>query len=219
GFRCLAFRDGDDLRLQSKSGQPLARYFPELVESLSQCSASKFVLDGEIVVPDGSDGLSFDALLQRVHPAASRVKRLAHETPAIYIVFDLLVHQNGADLTGKTMSERRKALEKFYQRYLKGLERVALSPVTRDLKTAESWFGKAGAATDGIMAKDPGATYASGRRDAMKKIKPLRTADCVVGGFRFASGKRVVGSLLLGLYNDDGLLDHIGFCSGLTAKM
>lgn len=219
GFRCLAFRDGKDGQLQSKAGQPLARYFPELVEELLGCAAGQYVLDGEIVVPDPGVGLSFDKLLQRVHPAESRVKRLAAETPALYIVFDLLVDERGRDLSGSPLKARRTALETFYKKYLKRLGRVVLSPATRDIETARGWFGKAGAATDGIMAKDIEAAYASGKRDAMKKIKPLRTADCVVGGFRYASGKQVVGSLLLGLYNDDGLLDHVGYCSGLTSKM
>jgi ATP-dependent DNA ligase len=218
GFRCIAFREGNEIAMQSKSGQPLARYFPELVEALQAAKADKFILDGEIVVPTADGGLSFDALLQRVHPAESRIRRLSAETPAVYIVFDLLADQSGKDLSSAPLADRRAALEKFYAKYLGKIDRLRLSPSTVNFAVATKWYGAAGAATDGLMAKDLAASYASGKRDAMVKIKPMRTADCVVGGFRYASKQKVVGSLLLGLYDDAGLLHHIGFCSGLTAR-
>ncbi len=216
GFRCVAFRDGDVVHLQSKAGQPLARYFPELVEALLALKAKQFVLDGEIVVPDGSGGLSFDALLQRVHPAESRIKRLAGETPSTYIVFDLLAGANGKSLVTKPLRERRALLEKFAAKeFPGGTERLQLSPATDDYDIAVKWFGKVGAALDGIMAKKAEDFYRSGTREGMVKIKPVRTADCVVGGFRYASKGKVVGSLLLGLYDSAGLLNHIGFCSAM----
>lgn len=216
GFRCLAFRDGDDVQLQSKAGQPLARYFPELVEALLQLKPRRFVLDGEIVVPEG-EGLSFDKLLQRVHPAASRIARLSEETPALYVVFDLLAAADGKSLTAQPLAGRRHRLEDFASKNFTAGGTIRLSPATSDYAIASRWFGAAGAATDGIMAKLLDQPYHSGTRDGMQKIKPRRTADCVVGGFRYATGKKVVGSLLLGLYNDAGKLDHIGFSSAFTA--
>lgn len=219
GFRCLAFRDADKIDLQSKSGQPLARYFPELVEALLQLKPSRFVLDGEIVIPEPDGGISFDKLLQRIHPAVSRIKRLAVETPASFVVFDLLFEEPGPALTDQTLFARRRQLENFATRHLKKNPRILLSPMTANFETAQTWFRKAGAATDGLMAKNSTASYASGTRDAMVKIKPLRTADCVIGGFRYASKKKIVGSLLLGLYDDEGLLHHVGYCSGLTTAL
>lgn len=219
GFRCLAFRDGDTVHMQSKAGQPLARYFPELVQALLALKAKQFILDGEIVVPDDAGGLSFDALLQRVHPAESRIRRLAGETPAILIVFDLLADVEGKTLTDKSLGQRRKKLEAFAKKYLKDEGSVRLSPATPDYDLATRWFGAAGAATDGIMAKKLHDPYRSGTREGMVKVKPVRTADCVVGGFRYASKQKVVGSLLLGLYDAAGLLNHIGYCSAFTAAM
>jgi ATP-dependent DNA ligase len=215
GFRCLAFRDGETVELRSKSGQSLTRYFPEVVDALRRRRSKKFVLDGEIVVPAG-DGLSFDALLQRIHPAASRVTKLAAETPAVYVVFDLLVDARGTDLTEKPLSERRRRLETFADVNLAEKDGVRLSPATCDIDAARDWLaGREG--TDGVMAKRLDLAYASGERTAMVKIKRKRTADCVVGGFRYASKGHVVGSLLLGLYDDDGLLHHVGFTSSFTA--
>ena len=217
GFRCLAFRDGDDVQLQSKAGQPLARYFPDLVQLLRDVGARQFVLDGEIVIPVGG-ALSFDDLLQRIHPAESRVKKLAAETPASYVVFDLLVDERGNDLTGLTLGERRERLEAFAARYLAPqAKRLPVSPATDDLEVARRWLsgvGKGGS-TDGVLAKRVDLAYTSGERTGMKKVKRLRTADCVVGGFRYATGRKLVGSLLLGLYEDDGLLHHVGFTSGI----
>lgn len=212
GFRCLAFRDGDEVHLQSKSGQALARYFPDLVQSLSKLRLRKFVLDGEIVIPvDGR--LSFDELLLRVHPAASRVRKLAAEHPALLIVFDLLADSRGKSLASRTLAERRAALEKIAARYFGELGDVRLSPATTRLSVAKRWFRTVGGDLDGIVAKRIDAPYQSGNRDGMQKIKHRRTADCVVGGFRYAEGKEVVGSLLLGLYDEQGLLHHVGFTS------
>jgi ATP-dependent DNA ligase len=216
GFRCLAFRDGDSVELRSKSGQPLTRYFPEVARALRELSAKRFVLDGELVVP--SDGaLSFDALLLRLHPAESRVLKLARETPAIYLVFDLLVDSRGADLTRRPLSERRALLESFAaEQFLPG-RLVILSPASRQIAKAREWLaGRAG--TDGVMAKRLDLGYATGERTAMDKIKRKRTADCVVGGFRYASKERIVGSLLLGLYDEAGVLHHVGFTSSLQRR-
>jgi ATP-dependent DNA ligase len=215
GFRCLLFRDGDEIALQSKSGQSLTRYFPELVAAASELKAKGFVLDGEIVVPDGR-AFSFDNLLQRIHPAASRVKRLAAETPALMIVFDLLA-QGTDDLTGDTLAVRRKALDTFAKTTLKGHKAFRLSPATTKPANAKKWLTQVGATLDGIIAKRRDMPYASGNRHGMQKIKNYRSADCVVGGFRYNDGKKTVGSLLLGLYNDDGLLDHVGFTSSLKS--
>jgi ATP-dependent DNA ligase len=178
--------------------------------------ASRFVLDGELVIPTEKErSLSFDALLQRIHPAESRVKKLAEETPAWLVVFDLLVTARGTSLVGDPLRDRRPELEAFAAKFFPRNGPVRLSPATTKLATARKWFGRVGATLDGIIAKKLDAPYASGTRDAMVKIKARRTADCVIGGFRYAEKQRVVGSLLLGLYDDDGLLHHVGFCSGL----
>ena len=215
GFRCLAFRDGDRIELQSKSGQPLARYFPEVVEHLRALSARSFVLDGEIVVPvDGR--LSFDDLLQRIHPAASRIARLSRERPAVLIVFDLLVDAAGTSLVGRPLRDRRRMLETFAARTLAGRDDLRLSPATDDAGQARVWLDMAGGTLDGIVAKRLDLPYQTGERTGMQKVKRRRTVDCVVGGFRYASGARVMGSLLLGLYDADGLLHHVGFTSGFA---
>ena len=216
GFRCLAFRDGDSVELQSKAGQPLTRYFPELVTALRELKATTFVLDGEIVVPDGT-AFSFDALLQRIHPANSRVTRLASETPALFILFDILVDAGGSSLEKDILDTRRKALDQFAKTFLRSNKTIRLSPATVKLPEAMTWFARVGDALDGIIAKRRDKPYASGTRNAMQKIKNHRSADCVVGGFRYNEGKKVVGSLLLGLYDDAGLLNHVGFTSGLKA--
>ena len=214
GFRCLAFRQGERIDLQSKSGQPLGRYFPEVVAALLGLAAKTFVLDGEIVVPVG-DGLSFDDLLLRIHPAESRIRKLAAETPAAFIAFDILVDDKGASRIDRPLKERRRTLESFARRYFKPRKRLFLSPATRDLARAREWFRMVGGGLDGIVAKALDVEYRSGERSGMQKIKSLRTADCVVGGFRYGTGKKEVGSLLLGLYGEDGLLNHVGFTSGL----
>jgi ATP-dependent DNA ligase len=218
GFRCLVFRDGAEVELRSKAGQPLARYFPDVVTAVRALEAKRFVLDGELVIPTG-DGksLSFDALLQRIHPAESRVKKLAAETPAWLVAFDLIVTAKGESLLDRALRERRPELETFAQEFFPRDSVIRLSPATTKLAVAKKWFGSVGATLDGIIAKKLDAPYASGERDAMVKIKARRTADCVVGGFRYAEKQRVVGSLLLGLYDDEGVLHHVGFCSGLKA--
>jgi hypothetical protein len=216
GFRCVAFRDGNEIALQSKAGEPLERYFPEVVEHLRALAPKRFVLDGELVIPRGK-ALSFDDLLMRIHPAESRVRKLAHETPALYIVFDLLVDEKGTSLVETTLDERRPKLEAFAKRYVPGHEGIALSPVTDDPQVAIDWFQTTRGALDGVIAKRRDVPYRSGDRSGMQKIKQRRTADCVVGGFRYASAGKVIGSLLLGLYDEEGLLHHVGFTSGLSS--
>jgi len=218
GFRCLAFRDGEKVDLLSKSGQPLGRYFPEVVEAVRGLPANKFVLDGEIAVPVNGE-LSFDELLMRIHPAESRIRKLAKETPALYVVFDLLVDDRGAALIELPLEERRVRLEKFAAKHFDAAGSVRLSPATGDLKTAKKWFGSAGVNLDGVIAKRCDMDYRSGERDGMVKVKNMRTVECVVGGFRYGSkDTKTLGSLLLGLYDDDGLLHHVGFCSAISAK-
>ncbi|MEA2976951.1 MAG: hypothetical protein QOF19_2471 [Alphaproteobacteria bacterium] len=212
GFRCLVFRDGDDIELQSKSGQSLTRYFPDVVEAARKLKAKAFVLDGEIVVP--SEGaFSFDDLLQRIHPAASRVNKLAQETPAALIIFDLLAGTNGKALTDLTLEQRRGHLEQFAGKYFADSEAIYLSPATTKIADAKRWLKSVGATLDGIIAKRRDFEYRSGDRSGMQKIKNYRSADCVIGGFRYLEKKKLVGSLLLGLYDDKGLLHHVGFCS------
>jgi ATP-dependent DNA ligase len=218
GFRCLAFRKGENLELQSKSGQSLTRYFPEVAEQLLRLRAKKFVLDGELAVPI-SGHFSFDTLLQRIHPAASRVMKLSKSSPAIFIAFDLLVDNGGESLINVPLSERRTRLEKFVREFAGKNCSIRLSPSTNSLAKAKSWFQKVGSDLDGIVAKRRDLDYRTGDRSGMEKVKLVRTADCVVGGFRYATSGKKVGSLLLGLYNEEGKLDHVGFCSGLTAQM
>ena len=216
GFRCVVFRKGSEVALQSKAGQPLTRYFPELAETFLQLKPSRFILDGEIVIAVRNE-LSFDDLLQRIHPAASRVQKLARQFPATFIAFDLLQDENGKSLLNASLAERREKLGQFAARYFKAHSRIRLSPSTTDLRIARNWFKRAGSDLDGIIAKQLDREYEAGGRTAVVKIKPVRTADCVVGGFRYASKKKEIGSLLLGLYDDAGLLNHVGFCSGLKA--
>jgi len=216
GFRCLAFRRGNLVYLQSKSGQPLARYFPDVVEAIRALPARNFVVDGELAIPIYGV-LSFDELQLRLHPAASRVQKLAKAHPAIFIVFDLLGLDRRSHLRCP-LRERRSLLEKFARTNLKRQGPIHLSPASVDLRTAKKWFDKVGGDLDGVVAKQLDAPYASGQRTAMVKIKQIRSADCVIGGFRYASGKRVLGSLLLGLYDDDGLLNHVGFTSSFKAN-
>ncbi len=219
GFRCIAFRDGDRVDLRSKAGKSMSRYFPELVAALGALKANVFVLDGEIVVPAG-ESLSFDALLQRIHPAKSRVDKLAAETPALYVVFDLLVDGDNKSLVELPLSDRRPRLDAFVKRYFAKAKSAApflrLSPHTDQLRAARGWLeGRDG--LDGVIAKRLDLAYESGERSGMQKIKRIRTADCVVGGFRYASKGHVIGSLLLGLYDGGGLLHHVGYTSSFTA--
>lgn len=215
GFRCIAFRREKKIGLQSKSGQPLGRYFPDIVAALEKLEAKRFILDGELVIPiDGN--LSFNDLQLRLHPAASRVNMLAHAHPALYLVFDLLEDGHGTSLMHKPLRERRQRLEEFAARYFK--DSIRLSPATSNLSEARKWLRTMGGGLDGIIAKNLDAQYESGERTgSMQKIKDLRTADCVVGAFRYGAKTRVVGSLLLGLYGDDGLLHHVGFTSSIPA--
>ena len=216
GFRCLAFRDSRRIDLFSKSGKPLTRYFPELVTALSALAAKHFVLDGEIVIQVGRK-LSFDDLLMRIHPAASRIQRLSQSTPATLIVFDLLVDNAGAKLADLPLKKRRRKLEGFAKRYLKANPAIRVSPATVSVAVARKWF-RLGSALDGVIAKRRELPYQSGNRAGMQKIKRQRTADCVVGGFRYLSKKAQVGSLLLGLYDRAGKLDHVGFTSSIHNK-
>jgi ATP-dependent DNA ligase len=212
GFRFLAFRNGDAVALMSKSGKPLGRFFPEVIDRLLQIEADRFIFDGELLIAIG-DTIAFDALQARLHPAESRIRKLAAETPAECMLFDMLVDTDGTLLAGEPMSRRRAALEAFHRRH--GGPELLLSPCTLDGARAADWLAAAGGALDGVVAKRADAAYAPGER-AMVKVKQRRTADCVVGGFRYATGSRLVGSLLLGLYDDAGRLDHVGFTSAIA---
>jgi ATP-dependent DNA ligase len=221
GFRCIAFRKGSKVLLQSKAGQPLHRYFPELVEALHDLPHSQFVLDGEIVIYAGKR-LSFDNLLMRIHPAESRIQKLSSETPATYMCFDLIVDVTGQSLVDLPLAERRQHLLKFFKITSSGgissTEDVRLSPASTDRSQAKKWMrelGKLG--LDGIVAKRLDEPYRSGERTGMVKVKQIRTADTVVGGFRYAEKGGGIGSLLLGLYDKQGLLDHVGFTSAFNA--
>lgn len=232
GFRVLVFRDGDGVVLQSKAGLPLGRYFPELEEAVRALPLDRFVLDGEIVVPvPGAAALSFDDLLLRIHPAESRVKKLAAELPAAVIFFDALV-VDGRSLVSRPLDERREALEEVARRAgFVAADRPGtfrLCPTSLSREQAERWLGELeGTDADGVIAKRRDLDYRAGERDGMQKIKRMRSVDCVVGGFRYASKGTLVGSLLLGLHDDEGVLHHVGFCStmprqdkpALTAKL
>jgi len=216
GFRCLAFREGADVELRAKSGKPLTRYFPEIASAVARLRAKFLALDGELLIPLGND-LSFDALQMRLHPAQSRIDKLSRETPAIFMLFDILRGPDGAEFADRPLVERRKLLEELYSTFARDA-RFRLSPRTGQLAGAKKWLGQAGGgALDGVIAKRLDEPYRLGER-AMLKIKCLRTADCVVGGFRYATGSKDIGSLLLGLYNQQGLLDHVGFTSGISDR-
>jgi ATP-dependent DNA ligase len=221
GFRCLLSRSGDKVALHSKSGQDLTRYFPELVQASLKLKAAAFALDGEIVVPNGKT-FSFDDLLQRIHPAASRIKKLSQETPALFLAFDLLATVKDKKLAEQPLSKRRPALEAFAKIQFKSQTTFRLSPATPNYATAKKWLAGAGGGSDGVIAKRLDLPYQSGNRDGMQKIKNFRSADCVVGGFRYATnrldGRKVVGSLLFGLYDDEGLLHHVGFSSAIKRE-
>jgi ATP-dependent DNA ligase len=214
GFRCLVFRDGDKVDLVSKAGKRLTRYFPELVETVRAIKAKRFVLDGEIVIPY-EDTLSFDELLLRIHPAKSRVTKLAAEHPAAFVAFDLLVDAKGQSLVKLPLAERREALEKFFAANRARDGRVKLSPAATTMVMVKKWFRSVGGGLDGVIAKRLDLPYQSGTRDGMQKMKSMRTAECVVGGFRYASKGALMGSLLLGLYDEGGLLHHVGFTSNV----
>jgi len=212
GFRCLVFRDGDDVELQSKAERPLGRYFPEVTDAVRTLPAERFVLDGELVIPIG-DIISFDALQMRLHPAESRIRKLARETPAQLVLFDCLELED-KPLAAEPLAERRAALELFHARMKR--PDMLLSPCTLNPDVAAGWLASAGAALDGVIAKRRDQRYVSGER-AMMKVKQMRTADCVVGGFRYGVKGHVVGSLLLGLYDEEGRLNHVGFTSAIPA--
>jgi ATP-dependent DNA ligase len=212
GFRCLAVRRKGEVDLWSRSGKPLGRYFPEVEALVAALPGADLLLDGELVI-ETAEGLSFDALSQRLHPAASRVARLSAETPAQFMAFDLL-EEGGEDLRDLSLSERRQRLEAFAGAAAAG--GLLLSPQTADRKLAAHWLDRSGGALDGVVAKRADQPYRPGER-AMLKVKRHRSADCVVGGFRFDTGGKDVASLLLGLYDAAGLLHHVGFCSSFKA--
>lgn len=213
GFRCIARRDGEDVETISRSGKPLGRYFPEVLETLGRVKEKRFVLDGELIIPR-DDRLEFEALQMRLHPAESRVRKLAKETPALLMLFDVL-EVGTKSFDEQPLSRRRQALERFYK--VNAVDGLLMSPATTDRDVALDWLKRSGGALDGVVAKRLDQPYRFGER-AMVKVKQLRTADCVVGGFRYAEKKHEVGSLLLGLYDEEGRLDHVGFTSGIMAK-
>jgi ATP-dependent DNA ligase len=205
GFRTIVFRDGDEVELGSRNERPMTRYFPEVVEAIKANTPSKCVLDGEIIVITG-DRLDFDALQQRIHPAASRVTLLASQTPAAFVAFDLLA-LGEENLMERPFSERRAAL---VEALAPARAPIYVTPATADLDQARDWFERfEGAGLDGVVAKPVDGAYLPDKR-AMFKIKHERTADCVVAGFRWHKTGDVVGSLLLGIYRDDGRLQHVG---------
>jgi ATP-dependent DNA ligase len=212
GFRAIVFRGADDVYLQSRDSRPLDRYFPELHDVLVERLPKSCVVDGEIVIAT-ERGLDFDALQLRLHPAASRVNKLAKETPSAFVAFDVL-EADGKDLMEVPQATRRAALEKLLK---KVKPPVYLTPATRDRAIAVDWLTRfEGAGLDGVIAKPESGAYQPGKR-AMIKVKHARTAECVVAGFRWhKSGKDAVGSLLLGLYDDNGVLQHVGVTSSFT---
>ncbi|WP_405145719.1 ATP-dependent DNA ligase [Nocardia salmonicida] len=212
GFRCIVFRDGDEIELGSRNDRPLTRYFPELAELLKVALPPRCVVDGEIVVVT-DQGLDFDTLQQRLHPAASRVNKLAAETPASFVAFDLLA-LGDRDLTTEPFAQRRRELESLLDA---APGRIHLTPITQDPDVAQDWFTRfEGAGFDGVMAKSDELTYLQDKR-VMLKIKHERTADCVVAGYRMHKDGEGVGSLLLGLFDDEGNLHHVGVASSFTA--
>jgi ATP-dependent DNA ligase len=214
GFRCLAFKEAGAVELKGKSGTSLSRFFPEVAATLLDVPFERFVVDGELVI-ELNGRITFDALQARLQPAASRIRRLSLETPARLILFDMLMGPDGSPVAALPLTERRSALEAFGEKAaIAG--KLIVTPCTRDLARATQWlddFDHDG--RDGVVAKRLAGKYLSGER-AMIKVKRLRTADCVVGGFRHQSGGNEVGSLLLGLYNPQGLLDHVGFTSTIA---
>jgi ATP-dependent DNA ligase len=216
GFRTLVFRDGEGILLQSRDEKPMNRYFPELVGPLAAALPARCVLDGEIVIA-GAGGLDFEALLLRIHPAASRVKLLAEQTPASYVAWDLLALDD-EDLREVPLAARRERLEQVLAR---AAPPVHLSPATRERALARDWFRRfEGAGLDGVMAKRLDQPYRAGER-TMIKVKHTRTADCVLAGFRWHKNGAgtMVGSLLLGLYDDEGTLHHVGVAAAFTNEM
>jgi len=214
GFRCVVFRDGDRIELFSRKLKPLARYFPELVEPLRRALPERCIVDGEIVVPDSGDhGLDFDALLQRIHPAESRINRLAGKTPSEFVAFDVLA-LGDRSLMDAPMIDRRAALLDIVDIN----DTVRITPASTDRARAEEWFSAfEGAGLDGVVAKPVDGTYAPGKRSLLK-VKHVRTADCAVPGYRIHKDGNGVGSLLLGLYTDDGDLRSVGVAASFSVK-
>jgi ATP-dependent DNA ligase len=213
GFRCIAARDGAEVQLWSKSGKPLARYFPEIEAMFARLKAKRFVIDGELLIATGGV-ISFDALQLRLHPAESRVRKLAAETPAMFMAFDCLALGEKM-LAALPLGKRRAALQKLLAK--EAAPALLQSPATPDRHEALGWLRRGGGALDGVIAKRLDEPYRPGKR-AMVKVKQRRTADCVVGGFRYGRNDRLTASLLLGLYDDHGLLHHVGFTSSIAAK-
>ncbi|MCC2640774.1 MAG: dependent ligase [Nitrospira sp.] len=214
GFRCLAYKRDTTVTLRSKSGKPLDRYFPDIVSMLEKLAAGNFGLDGELLV-EGDSGYSFSELQMRLHPAASRVNMLARKHPATFLIFDILETEIDNNLMSAPLTERRMILENFYKKYCAKERAVQLSPQTDSVTEAMKWLHSSGWYIDGIVAKKSTDVYVPGER-VMQKYKPIRTADCVVGGFRYGTDSKEVGSLLLGLYDEDGRLNHVGFTSGIA---
>ena len=214
GFRCLAFKRPRGVTLRSKSGKPLERYFPDIASVLRRVQAREFVLDGELLVK-GPNGYSFSDLQMRLHPAATRVDMLAREQPATFVIFDILETEKGANVMSAPFSKRRQELEQFWKQYCSKEAAIILSPQTDSMAQAIKWLDSSDWNIDGIVAKDSMGVYAPGER-VMQKFKPIRTADCVVGGFRYAKDSHQVGSLLLGLYDKEGRLNHVGFTSSIA---
>jgi ATP-dependent DNA ligase len=210
GFRCLAFKAGPKIDLVAKSGKLLNRFFPEVVERLAALPEEGFGLDGELLARDG-DAFSFEVLQARLHPAESRIQRLSRETPAIFALFDMVEDTDGTDLRAQPWTARHRRLETFLKRHQN--PDLTLTPGTDERTIAEGWL--ADGKLEGVVAKAVDGPYLEGER-AMIKVKRARTADCVVGGFRYASDAPLVGSLLLGLYDDEGRLNHVGHTSGFA---
>ena len=214
GFRCLAYKRKTSVTLQSKSGKPLDRYFPDILRVLGKLTVKNVVLDGELLVK-GASGYSFADLQMRLHPAASRVAMLALKQPATFVLFDILEMNTDTAVMSAPFSKRRILLEAFYNTYCSNEPAIKLSPQTTSIADAMAWFCSTGWSIDGLVAKNNLTPYVPGER-VMRKYKPIRTADCVVGGFRYGSDSQEVGSLLLGLYDENGHLNHVGFTSGIA---
>ena len=213
GFRCLAYRRGTTVILRSKSGTPLERYFPDMVNVLHRLTPTSFVIDGELLIR-GHEGYSFSDLQKRLHPASSRIQMLAKKQPATFVLFDMLETQVGENLLSTPFAQRRRILEGFYKDFCRKEKSLLLSPQTESLEDATPWLQSPEWHIDGLVAKKTTDIYKPGER-LMQKFKPLRTADCVVGGFRYGTKSREVGSLLLGLYDKEGKLHHVGFTSSM----
>jgi ATP-dependent DNA ligase len=214
GFRCLAYKRNKTVTLRSKSSKPLDRYFPDIVSILEKLAAETFVLDGELLV-EAEGGYSFANLQLRLHPAASRVRKLAQKQPATFVLFDILETDEDNNLMSAPLFERRLVLEEFYKKYCSTEKAIKLSPQTASVAEAMKWLSSSRWSIDGIVAKNGRERYALGER-VMQKYKLIRTADCVVGGFRYGKDSNEVGSLLLGLYDEAGHLNHVGFTSSIA---